>query len=98
MESLIFDLRGNTGGYLNTAVELVDQFITEDKLIVFTEGIHSLRQEWRSTSKGLYTTGKLIVLIDEGSASASEILSGAVQDHDRGVVIGRRSFGKGLVQ
>ena len=98
MESLIFDLRGNTGGYLNTAIELVDQFIGEDKLIVFTEGIHSPRQEWRSTKAGLYTTGKLVVLIDEGSASASEILSGAIQDHDRGVVIGRRSFGKGLVQ
>ena len=98
MESLIFDLRGNTGGYLNTAIELVDQFIDEDKLIVFTEGIHSPRQEWRSTKDGLYTIGKLVVLIDEGSASASEILSGAVQDHDRGVVIGRRSFGKGLVQ
>ena len=98
MESLILDLRGNTGGYLNTAIELVDQFLTEDKLIVFTEGIHSPRQEWRSTKSGLYTTGKLVVLIDEGSASASEILSGAIQDHDRGVVIGRRSFGKGLVQ
>ena len=98
MESLIFDLRGNTGGYLNTAIELVDQFLTEDKLIVFTEGIHSPRQEWRSKASGLYTTGKLVVLIDEGSASASEILSGAIQDHDRGVVIGRRSFGKGLVQ
>ena len=98
MESLIFDLRGNTGGYLNTAIELVDQFLTENKLIVFTEGIHSPRQEWRSKKNGLYTAGKLVVLIDEGSASASEILSGAIQDHDRGVVIGRRSFGKGLVQ
>ena len=98
MESLIFDLRGNTGGYLNTAIELVDQFIDNDKLIVFTEGLNSPRQEWRSTKDGLYTNGKLVVLIDEGSASASEILSGAIQDHDRGVVIGRRSFGKGLVQ
>ena len=98
MESLIFDLRGNTGGYLNTAIELVDQFLTENQLIVFTEGIHSPYQEWRCTKAGLYTTGKLVVLIDEGSASASEILSGAIQDHDRGVVIGRRSFGKGLVQ
>ncbi len=98
MESLIFDLRGNTGGYLNTAIELVDQFLTENRLIVFTEGLHSPRQEWRSTKAGLYTHGKLVVLIDEGSASASEILSGAIQDHDRGVVIGRRSFGKGLVQ
>ena len=98
MESLIFDLRGNTGGYLNTAIELVDQFLTENQLIVFTEGLRSPRQEWRSKASGLYTTGKLVVLIDEGSASASEILSGAMQDHDRGVVIGRRSFGKGLVQ
>ena len=98
MESLVFDLRGNTGGYLNTAIEMVDQFIGENQLIVFTEGLRSPRQEWRSTPEGLYTTGKLVVLIDEGSASASEILSGAVQDHDRGVVIGRRSFGKGLVQ
>ena len=98
MTSLVFDLRGNTGGFLNTAIELVDQFLDENKLIVFTEGIHSPRQEWKSKESGLYTKGKLIVLIDEGSASASEILSGAVQDHDRGVVIGRRSFGKGLVQ
>ena len=98
MESLIFDLRGNTGGYLNTAIELVDQFLTEDRLVVFTEGIHSPRQEWRSTPAGVYTSGKLVVLIDEGSASASEIFSGAMQDHDRGVVIGRRLFGKGLVQ
>lgn len=98
MESLVFDLRGNTGGYLNTAIELVDQFLTEDLLVVFTEGINSIRQEWHSTKDGLYTKGKLVVLIDEGSASASEIFSGAMQDHDRGVVIGRRSFGKGLVQ
>ncbi len=98
MRSLIFDLRGNTGGYLNTAIELVDQFLTEDQLVVFTEGIRSPRQEWRSTKDGLYIAGKLVVLIDEGSASASEIFSGAMQDHDRGVVIGRRSFGKGLVQ
>ena len=98
MESLIFDLRGNTGGYLNVAIELVDQFLENDKLVVFTEGIHSPRQEWNSSKSGLYTNGKLVVLIDEGSASASEIFSGAMQDHDRGVVIGRRSFGKGLVQ
>ena len=104
MKSLVLDLRGNTGGYLNTAIELVDQFIGADQLvidkqlIVFTEGIHSPRQEWRSTKDGDYITGKLVVLIDEGSASASEILSGAIQDHDRGVLIGRRSFGKGLVQ
>ena len=98
MKSLILDLRSNTGGYLNTAIEMVDEFLRADKLIVYTEGLHSPRQEWKSTDKGVYTEGKLVVLIDEGSASASEILSGAVQDHDRGVIIGRRSFGKGLVQ
>ena len=98
MTSLILDLRSNTGGYLNIAVELVDQFLKADQLIVYTEGLHSERQEWKSTRNGNYTDGKLVVLIDEGSASASEILSGAIQDHDRGVVIGRRSFGKGLVQ
>lgn len=98
MKSLILDLRSNTGGYLNIAIELVDQFLKADKLIVYTEGLHSERQEWKSTDQGIYTDGKLVVLIDEGSASASEILSGAIQDHDRGVIIGRRSFGKGLVQ
>jgi carboxyl-terminal processing protease len=98
MKSLVLDLRSNTGGYLNTAVELVDQFLKANQLIVYTEGLRSDRQEWRSTSDGVYTEGKLVVLIDEGSASASEILSGAIQDHDRGVIIGRRSFGKGLVQ
>ena len=98
MKSLILDLRSNTGGYLNTAIEMVDQFLKEGQLIVYTEGLHSPRQEWKSSDAGLYTEGRLVVLIDEGSASASEILSGAIQDHDRGVVIGRRSFGKGLVQ
>ena len=98
MKALILDLRSNTGGYLNTAIELVDQLLKADQLIVYTEGLHSPRQEWKSTNGGMYTEGRLVVLIDEGSASASEILSGAVQDHDRGVVIGRRSFGKGLVQ
>lgn len=98
MNSLILDLRNNSGGYLNTAIEMVDEFLKADQLIVYTEGLHSNRQEWRSSDKGVYTEGKLVVLIDEGSASASEILSGAVQDHDRGVLIGRRSFGKGLVQ
>ena len=98
MKNLILDLRSNSGGYLNTAIEMVDEFLKADQLIVYTEGIHSPRQEWRSTDKGTFTDGRLVVLIDEGSASASEILSGAIQDHDRGVVIGRRSFGKGLVQ
>ena len=98
MTSLIFDLRGNSGGYLNTAIEIVDQFLGEGKLVVFTEGVHQPRQEMGCTKSGVYEEGKLVVLIDEGSASASEIVSGAVQDHDRGVIIGRRSFGKGLVQ
>lgn len=98
MKALILDLRSNSGGYLNTAITMVDEFLKADQLIVYTEGMNSKRQEWRSSDKGAYTEGKLVVLIDEGSASASEILSGAVQDHDRGVLIGRRSFGKGLVQ
>ena len=98
MKSLILDLRSNAGGYLNTAIQMVDEFLKGDQLIVYTEGLHSKRQEWRSVDAGIYTEGKLVVLIDEGSASASEILSGAIQDHDRGVLIGRRSFGKGLVQ
>jgi len=98
MKSLILDLRGNSGGYLNTAIAMVDEFLKGDQLIVYTEGIKSPRQEWKSKDTGVYTEGKLVVLIDEGSASASEILSGAIQDHDRGVLIGRRSFGKGLVQ
>ena len=98
MKSLILDLRSNSGGYLNTAIDMVDQFLTDGQLIVYTEGLRSKRQEWKSSNAGAYTEGKLVVLIDEGSASASEILSGAVQDHDRGVLIGRRSFGKGLVQ
>ena len=98
MNSLILDLRSNSGGYLNTAIDMVDHFFKANQLIVYTEGLHSERQEWRSSNKGCYTEGKVVVLIDEGSASASEILAGAIQDHDRGVIIGRRSFGKGLVQ
>lgn len=98
MKNLILDLRGNGGGYLNTAIELSDEFLDTEKLIVYTEGIHSSMQKYNSTSKGTFEKGKLIVLIDEGSASASEIVSGAVQDWDRALLIGRRSFGKGLVQ
>ena len=98
MKSLILDLRGNSGGYLDVAVDLADQFLIADKLIVFTEGLHSPKQEFRASFQGGFETGKLVVLIDEGSASASEIVSGAVQDWDRGLIIGRRSFGKGLVQ
>ncbi len=98
LENLIFDLRGNGGGYLGTAMTISDEFLPDGELIVYTEGIHTKRQELVATTKGEFENGKLIVLINEGSASASEIVSGAVQDWDRGLIIGRRSFGKGLVQ
>lgn len=98
MQDLIFDLRGNSGGYLDVATELADEFLSSGKLIVYTKGIKSPRQEYNSTGGGVFENGKLIVLIDEGSASASEIVSGAIQDWDRGIIMGRRSFGKGLVQ
>lgn len=95
---LILDLRGNGGGYLQTAFNLADEFLEKDKMIVYTEGKKQSKQEYKATSVGNFEKGKLIVLVDEGSASASEIVSGAVQDWDRGIVIGRRTFGKGLVQ
>lgn len=98
MEQLILDLRGNTGGYLNSAVQLADHFLGRNKIIVYTEGINSNRIDYKSTGKGNFQKGRLVILIDENSASASEILTGAIQDWDRGLVIGRRSFGKGLVQ
>ena len=98
MKNLVFDLRGNSGGYLNTAMQISDEFLKQDELIVYTEGIHSPRQDLKSTGGGSFEKGKLVVLINEGSASASEIVSGAVQDWDRGLIVGRRSFGKGLVQ
>jgi carboxyl-terminal processing protease len=98
LKNLVFDLRGNSGGYLGTAMSIADEFLPEHELIVYTEGTHQARQELIATTKGEFETGKLVVLINEGSASASEIVAGAVQDWDRGVIIGRRSFGKGLVQ
>jgi carboxyl-terminal processing protease len=98
MKNLILDLRGNGGGYLNTAIDLADEFLGKDKLVVFTQGQNSTQQKYFATDKGNFEKGKLIILIDEGSASASEIVTGAIQDLDRGLVIGRRSFGKGLVQ
>ncbi len=98
MEKLILDLRGNSGGYLNTAVELSDEFLPNNKLVVYTKGLHSPVREYNATLEGNFENGKLVILINEGSASASEIVSGAVQDWDRGIIIGRRSFGKGLVQ
>ena len=98
MKSLIFDLRGNSGGYLQTAFELGNEFLGTDKTVVFTEGLKSNKTFYHTDKDGSFRDGRLVVLIDEGSASASEIVSGAIQDWDRGVLIGRRSFGKGLVQ
>lgn len=98
MQQLVLDLRGNPGGYLSAATEICDELLDDDKLIVYTSGRTSPRVDYRSTREGLFEQGKLVVLIDEGSASASEIVSGAIQDWDRGVIVGRRSFGKGLVQ
>lgn len=98
MQKLILDLRGNGGGYLNTATALADEFLTKGQLIVYTKGIHEPRTDYFATDSGNFEHGKLAVLIDENSASASEILSGALQDLDRAVIVGRRSYGKGLVQ
>ena len=98
MKDLVLDLQGNGGGMLRTAIEMSDEFLSEDKLIVYTEGRSFERDNTYAQYKGLFEKGRLVVLVDEASASASEIVSGAVQDWDRGLVIGRRSFGKGLVQ
>jgi len=98
LSNLVFDLRGNSGGYLGTAMSIADEFLPDGELIVYTQGTHQERRDLVATIKGEFETGKLVVLINEGSASASEIVAGAVQDWDRGVIIGRRSFGKGLVQ
>ncbi len=98
MKNLILDLRGNPGGYLKTAIQLADEFLPDNKLIVYTEGRSRPKESYSATSRGLFSEGGLVVLIDEGSASASEIVAGALQDWDRATIIGRRSFGKGLVQ
>lgn len=98
MKKLILDLRDNGGGYLSAATGLANQILQENKLIVYTEGKHEPRTDYRTSGGGEFEQGKLAVLINENSASASEILAGAVQDWGRGVIIGRRSFGKGLVQ
>lgn len=97
-KNLIIDLRDNTGGYLQSAVQMANEFLPKNKLIVYTEGRKSPRQDFRSDGRGSYKQTPLVVLINEGSASASEIFAGAMQDNDRATVIGRRSFGKGLVQ
>jgi carboxyl-terminal processing protease len=98
MKKLILDLQDNSGGYLNVAVELADQFLDENKMIVYTEGVNNPKFEYKTSSKGIFRKGEMVVLVDENSASASEIISGAIQDWDRGLIIGRRTFGKGLVQ
>lgn len=98
MQKLIIDLRGNGGGYLNTATSIADEFLENGREILYTEGKARPRKDYKATAEGEFEKGKLIVLIDDGSASASEILSGALQDNDRATIVGRRSFGKGLVQ
>lgn len=98
MKQLIFDLQQNGGGYLGAAVDVASQFLEPGQLVVFTEGRNSPRQTLETKSGGLFRQGDLVVLVDEYTASAAEIVSGAVQDHDRGTIIGRRTFGKGLVQ
>lgn len=98
MHQLVLDLRGNSGGFLQSAIEVADQFLPDKDLIVYTEGQHRPKEVAYATREGLFEKGKLVVLIDEGSASSSEIVAGALQDNDRATIIGRRSFGKGLVQ
>ncbi|MBQ9435800.1 MAG: PDZ domain-containing protein [Bacteroidales bacterium] len=98
MKHLIFDLRGNSGGYLDVAFKIADEFIKKDRVIVYTDNRRHDGQKFYSTDKGDFEKGNLVVLVDEGSASASEIVSGAIQDWDRGLIVGRRTFGKGLVQ
>lgn len=97
-EGLIIDLRGNTGGYMAAAIQMVNEFLPNNRLIVYTQGRKSPREDYSSNGTGSNQKMPLVVLVDEGSASASEIFAGAIQDNDRGTIIGRRSFGKGLVQ
>lgn len=98
MKKLILDLRGNPGGYLNAAVDISDEFLTNGLQIVYTQGKANPKKTYRATQRGSFEKNNLVILIDEGSASASEIVAGAIQDNDRGLIVGRRSFGKGLVQ
>jgi carboxyl-terminal processing protease len=98
MKKLVLDLRDNGGGYLKAAIDIADEFLSTGKLIVYTQGVHKPKETDFATSEGNFENGKLVILINEFSASASEIVAGAIQDNDRGYIIGRRSFGKGLVQ
>lgn len=98
MKDLILDLQGNGGGYLNAAIDLANEFLKQKELIVYTEGRAARRSDFFAKGTGNFKNGRLIILVDEYSASASEIVTGAIQDWDRGVVVGRRTFGKGLVQ
>ncbi len=98
MRRLIVDLRGNRGGYMHIAIQMANEFLVKGRLIVYTEGRKSPREDYRSDGHGTFKELPLVVLVDEGSASASEIFAGAMQDNDRAIIVGRRSFGKGLVQ
>ena len=98
MQDLILDLQGNGGGFLNAPIDMANEFLSAGELIVYTEGRRNPRREFFAKGNGKFQNGRLVVLVDEYSASASEILAGAVQDWDRGMVVGRRTFGKGLVQ
>ncbi|NLN96480.1 MAG: S41 family peptidase [Bacteroidales bacterium] len=98
MQKLLLDLRGNSGGFLQSAIKLADEFLEKDQVIVYTEGHNRPRQVAKADGQGLFKELPIVIIIDEGSASASEIIAGAIQDNDRGLIVGRRSFGKGLVQ
>jgi carboxyl-terminal processing protease len=98
MQQLIYDLRGNGGGFMDEAIDMADEFLDGDKLVLYTEGANKPKKEYRCKRPGLFEKGKLMVLVDELSASASEVLTGALQDWCRATILGRRTFGKGLVQ
>ena len=98
MQTLVLDLQENGGGYLQAAVQIASEFLHEGDLVVYTEGLRTQRKEYRASRNGFFNRGRVIVLVDSYTASAAEIVSGAIQDHDRGIIVGRRTFGKGLVQ
>ena len=98
MSKLILDLRFNGGGYLHQAIHVADQFLDKHQMVVYTKGAHTKKESQFASEKGAFKSGDLVILVNSTTASASEIVSGAIQDHKRGVIIGRRTFGKGLVQ